>query len=234
MRLAGLVRAAPRRRTPLGAAGAAAAPRCRHSHHPPPHRATRVLTTAAVEPAVEPEGGVEARVVAALKGLGASYTLERCDSALSDTRRWCEAYGHTVSSSTSCIVVASKREPKEYAACLVMADRRVCVNKKARALMQLSKKNRPSFASAEETTTLTGMLPGGVCPFGLPADLPLFVDSRVLEAGEAWAATPELPPLIWTGGGSRTLKVGVAPEVMARLPGVLIVEGLSLAPPGSG
>ena len=61
--------------------------------------------------------------------------------------------------------------------------------------MQLSKKNRPSFASAEETTALTGMLPGGVCPFGLPADLPLFVDSLVLEAGEAWAATPELPPL---------------------------------------
>ena len=53
-------------------------------------------------------------------------------------------------------------------------------------------------------------------------------------AGEAWAATPELPPLIWTGGGSRTLKVGGAPEVLARLPGVTIVEGLSLPPPDPG
>jgi prolyl-tRNA editing enzyme YbaK/EbsC (Cys-tRNA(Pro) deacylase) len=71
-----------------------------------------------------------------------------------------------------------------------MAHRRVDVNKKARALMNLTKKNRPSFAAAEETTALTGMQPGGVCPFGLPDDLPLFVDEAVLTSGEHWAATP--------------------------------------------
>jgi prolyl-tRNA editing enzyme YbaK/EbsC (Cys-tRNA(Pro) deacylase) len=128
--------------------------------------------------------------VASLDTLGATYTLEQCDEALSDTREWCEAYGHTVGSSTSCIILASKMEPKQYGCCLVMADRRVDVNKKARSLMGLSKKNRPSFATADETTALTGMTPGGVCPFGLPDDLPLFVDGAVLKSGEHWAATP--------------------------------------------
>ena len=56
--------------------------------------------------------------------------------------------------------------------------------------MGLSKKNRPSFATVEETTDLTGMTPGGVCPFGLPSDLPLFIDEAVLRSGEHWGATP--------------------------------------------
>lgn len=83
---------------------------------------------------------IEERVVASLDTLGATYTLEQCDEALSDTREWCEAYGHTIGSSTSCIILASKMEPKQYGCCLVMGDRRVDVNKKARSLMGLSKK----------------------------------------------------------------------------------------------
>jgi hypothetical protein len=59
-----------------------------------------------------------------------------------------------------------------------------------RALMGLSKKNRPSFATVEETTDLTGMTPGGVCPFALPDGLPLFIDEAVLRSGERWGATP--------------------------------------------
>ena len=158
---------------------------------------------------IVPQPGIEESIVAALDELGATYVLERCDETLSDTAAWCEVYGHTTTSSTSCITLASKRDPKVYSCCLVMADKRVDVNKKARALMGLSKKNRPSFASAEDTTELTDMIPGGVCPFALPEGMPLFVDEAVLSSGEAWAGTPELPPLIWTGGGSRGLKIGV-------------------------
>ena len=63
---------------------------------------------------IAPEPGtIEERVVAALDALGAQYTLELCDEALSDTQQWCEAYGHTVTSSTSCITLASKGEPKQ-------------------------------------------------------------------------------------------------------------------------
>jgi len=193
-------------------------------------RSSRSSSSSSTTIVPEP-GTIEERVVAALDALGARYTLELCDETLSDTREWCEAYGHTVSSSTSCITLASKKEPKTYACCLVMADRRVDVNKKGRALMGLSKKNRPSFAAAEEATALTGMIPGGVCPFGLPEGVPLFVDEAVLSSGEPWAACPELPPLVWTGGGSRRLKVGVDPEVLARIPGVEIVEGLSTPAP---
>jgi prolyl-tRNA editing enzyme YbaK/EbsC (Cys-tRNA(Pro) deacylase) len=37
-----------------------------------------------------------------------------------------------------------------------------------------------SFASAEETAELTGMMIGGVTVFALPRDLPLWVDARVM------------------------------------------------------
>ena len=167
--------------------------------------------------------------MAALDELGATYILERCDPTLSDTAQWCEAYGHTVSSSTSCITVASKKDPKQYAAALVMATARVDVNKRVKTLMLLSKANRPSFAGPDEATDATGgMVPGGVCPFGLPAGMPLFVDSDVLEAGETWSAAPDIPRVLWTGGGSRSLKVGFDPEVLRRIPGVQIVDNLAM------
>ena len=40
---------------------------------------------------------------------------------------------------------------------------------------------KASFATPQEATTLTGMLPGGVTPFGLPPGLPIWVDPGVLE-----------------------------------------------------
>ena len=73
---------------------------------------------------IVPQPGIEESIVAALDELGATYVLERCDETLSDTAAWCEVYGHTMTSSTSCITLASKRDPKVYSCCLVMADKR--------------------------------------------------------------------------------------------------------------
>jgi prolyl-tRNA editing enzyme YbaK/EbsC (Cys-tRNA(Pro) deacylase) len=75
---------------------------------------------------------------------------------------------------------------------------------------------RLSFATAEETIAATGMMVGGVTPFSLPAELPVFVDARVMRA-----------PDVVLGGGSRSMKVRVAPEVLSRLPNVTVVEGLA-------
>ena len=61
------------------------------------------------------------------------------------------------------------------------------------------------------------MLIGGVTPFGLPPGLPLYIDARVLESRR-----------VWVGGGSRSLKIAVAPRVFTALPGAVVVEGLAL------
>ena len=108
-----------------------------------------------------------------------------------------------------------KKEPRQYAACVVKATTRLDVNRAVRRLLDAS---RVSFASAEETRALTGMLIGGVTVFALPAELPIYVDDKVMEFD--WAIL---------GSGSRSSKVRVSPEALCRLPGVQIAP-LSLAP----
>jgi prolyl-tRNA editing enzyme YbaK/EbsC (Cys-tRNA(Pro) deacylase) len=76
--------------------------------------------------------------------------------------------------------------------------------------------NKASFASAEETVRLTGMMIGGVAPFGLPAGMPLYVDAAVMQRDS-----------VVTGAGSRSAKVRVAPDALRRLPGASVIEGLA-------
>ena len=111
------------------------------------------------------------------------------------------------------IIVASKKEPKQYAACLVLAHTRLDVNHAVKRLMGAS---RVSFASAEETMALTGMQIGGVTVLALPPDLPVYVDDRIMA----------LPWMI-LGAGSRAAKVKISPQVLLRLPGVQVVPGLA-------
>ena len=74
--------------------------------------------------------------------------------------------------------MASKKEPRVFVACVVLATTRLDVNKRVRKLMGVSK---ASFASAEEMKELTGMEIGVVTPFSLPEELQLYVDSRIME-----------------------------------------------------
>ena len=68
--------------------------------------------------------------------------------------------------------------PTRYAACVVLANTRLGVNKRVRKLLGVSK---ASFATSEEMIELTGMEAGGVTPFALPADLPIYVNGRVRQ-----------------------------------------------------
>ena len=79
-------------------------------------------------------------------------------------------------------------------------------------MRRLLNASKVSFASAEETRALTGMLIGGVTVFALPPDLPIYVDDKVLAL--EWAIL---------GSGSRSSKVRVSPEVLRRLPGAQVV-----------
>ena len=142
------------------------------------------------------------------------YEIVVIDPAYADTAAFCEKYGASLEHSRNTIIVASKKEPKQYAACLVLAPTRLDVNHTVQRLMGVS---RVSFASADETMTLTGMKIGGVTLLALPADLPVYVDDR------SWSS-----PVI-LGGGSRSLKIKTSPQVFARTPNTRIVPGLGTA-----
>src|SRR4051795_11823232 len=110
--------------------------------------------------------------------LGVEYELFACDPALADTAAFCAAYGFDPADSANTIVVVGKSEPRQYAACVVLATHRLDVNRAVRAKFA---RGRASFASADETREMTGMDIGVVTPFGLPASLPIWVDAAVME-----------------------------------------------------
>ena len=165
---------------------------------------------------VEPADGaaIEARVRAELARLGIAYETIVCRPDQADTAVFCEAFGIAPEASVNTIVVASKKEPRVYAACLVLATTRLDVNRAVRKELGVRK---ASFASLEETERVTGMLSGGVTPFALPSGLAVLIDGRIRGAGT-----------VWLGGGSRSLKVGVAADALTRLPGARVVEGLAV------
>jgi prolyl-tRNA editing enzyme YbaK/EbsC (Cys-tRNA(Pro) deacylase) len=153
---------------------------------------------------------------AALAGRG-EHELFACDPALADTAAFCAAYGFAPEDSANTIVVMGKGTPPVYAACVVLATHRLDVNRTIR--QRLGRKS--SFAPPEATRILTGHEIGGVTVFGLPADLPVWVDSAVMARER-----------IVLGGGSRSWKVIAPPSILLTLPGVEVVEGLAnLAPP---
>ena len=155
-----------------------------------------------------------------LDRLGTPYEIIAIDPALADTANFCAAYGYPLEDSANTIIVIGKVDPPRYAACVVLATTRLDVNRTVRDKLGVRK---ASFASAEDTRALTGMEIGGVTVFGLPPDLPIWVDARVMERGR-----------IILGGGDRSSKVIAAPEVLHVLPNVEVVEGLASEPPPAG
>ena len=156
---------------------------------------------------------IEQRVTDHLDALSAEYSVMDCDPELADTAAFCEAYGVAPEDSANAILVASRRPPGQFSLSLVLAPTRLDVNRRVRDLMGVKKL---SFANAEVTAELTGMLIGGVTPFGLGDEIPVYVDSRVMER-----------PEVVVGGGSRSKKIRVKPEVFSRMEHVTIVDGLA-------
>jgi prolyl-tRNA editing enzyme YbaK/EbsC (Cys-tRNA(Pro) deacylase) len=163
-----------------------------------------------VEPTTDP---AELSVRRQLDELGIEYEIVACDPDLADTAAFCAAYGYAPEDSANTIVVAGKSTPPAYAACVVLATTRLDVNGAVRRRLGARK---ASFASADETKQLTGMLIGGVTAFGLPAELPLWVDGAVMER-----------PRIILGGGGRSCKLLVAPSTLLQVPHVEVVDQLA-------
>lgn len=156
------------------------------------------------------------RVIADLEAASIEYEEMACDPELADTAAFCEAYGVPLERSANAIVVASRKPEGHNAVCVVLATDRLDVNGVVRRRLGVRK---VSFASAQLTQELTGQEIGGVTIFGLPDDLPVWIDSRVLE--NDWVVV---------GAGSRSAKIRFDPNQVVGRDLWEVVEGLAKAP----
>ncbi|MEY4229701.1 MAG: hypothetical protein RLZZ362_550 [Actinomycetota bacterium] len=156
---------------------------------------------------------LEMRVRAVAEATGVPFEVIECDPALADTAAFCEAYGYSTDISANTIVVGSKTDPPLYAACVVLATSRLDVNGTVRRKLGARK---VSFAPADATAEVTGMVMGGVTMFGLPDGLPIWIDAEVMRRDR-----------IIVGGGSRGLKLLVPVAALAALPGAEVVDALA-------
>ena len=158
-----------------------------------------------------------AKIEAALDASRVEYEIFPCDPDLADTAVFCERYGYPLSVSANTILVKAKTGGERFVVCVILADTRLDVNRTVRKRLGA---RRVSFASVEETRAVTGMEIGGVTPIALPAELEVWVDARVMAC--EW---------VILGGGDRSHKIKVVPELFERMPAAIVVEGLALDPP---
>ena len=156
------------------------------------------------------------RVTAAMDSAGVAYETMDIDPDLADTAAFCEAYGIPLENSANAILVASRKPEGHNAVCLVLAHTRLDVNGIVRKKLGVRK---VSFAPAELTVDLTGQEIGGVTVFGLPDELPVWVDAGVLDRD--W---------VIVGAGSRSAKIKLDPSQFTELPGFEIVDDLAKVP----
>ena len=157
-------------------------------------------------------------VIEVIDRLNVEYEIVDCDPDLADTAQFCDRYGYRLDESANAILVVGKADPRVYATCVVLANTQIDVNKVVRKKFGVKK---ASFASPEETTKITGMVLGGVTPFGLPATLPVWIDSRVMTCER-----------VIVGGGSRARKIYVDPSGLKALPSSEVIENLAKQRPG--
>ncbi|HSO49021.1 MAG TPA: YbaK/EbsC family protein [Acidimicrobiia bacterium] len=152
-------------------------------------------------------------VLESMRALGIEFEEMECDPALADTAQFCEAYGVPLDRSANTILVASRKPEGMMVACLVLATTRLDVNDVVRRKMGARK---ASFANAEQTMEVTGMEIGGVTIFGLPEDMAVWVDTRVVDC--EW---------VIIGAGSRSAKIRLDPRQLIGLDGFEVVDGLA-------
>lgn len=148
-----------------------------------------------------------------LAALGVAFEVVECDPDFADTTQFCERYGFSPDAAANAICVVGKSAERPLACCVVLATTRLDVNGIVRRRLGTRK---ASFADAALTIERTGMMIGGVTPFGLPSDIPVWIDSRVLECDE-----------VIVGGGSRDCKILCPPASLVAIAAAEIVTDLA-------
>jgi prolyl-tRNA editing enzyme YbaK/EbsC (Cys-tRNA(Pro) deacylase) len=174
---------------------------------------TLTMGSLAVQPAASHPDLLAPPVVAALRNLAADAGVAEIDPELADTAAFCEEYGVPMQESANCVVVAGRRGGEtKMAACVVLATTRADINGLVRRQLDVRKL---SFAPMDTAVAETGMEYGGITPVGLPGQWPLLVDAAVVAA-----------PQVIIGSGVRRSKLVVPGALLARLPGVVVLEDL--------
>ena len=153
---------------------------------------------------------LDPNVQRAVNALAIRCEVLECNPEWADTEVFCANYNIPRDHAANAILIAAKTEPKKYAVCLVLATTKIDVNHKVSKLMGIK---RLSFAQAEETKEVTGQAIGGVTVFGLPADIPLYIDNAVMTKDYAIV-----------GGGNRSSKIRVPPSELLKIPGAFVVD----------
>jgi prolyl-tRNA editing enzyme YbaK/EbsC (Cys-tRNA(Pro) deacylase) len=136
-----------------------------------------------------------------------------CDPDLADTAAFCAHYGFAMEQAANTILVASRKlEPPRYAVCVALGTTRLDVNRRVAELIGTKKL---SFADADTTRAVTGMMIGGVVAVGIE-DQPIYIDAAVMVQDR-----------VVLGGGNRSSKLLLAPAELLKLPGATVVEGLA-------
>lgn len=148
-----------------------------------------------------------------LEQTGQPFDVLPCDPELADTAVFCEHYGVALENSANAILVRSKTGDKKFVVCVLLATDRLNTNHTVRKKMGARK---VSFASADETRAITGMEIGGVTPLCLPDDLPIWIDDAVMQC-----------EYVVLGGGNRSSKLKVDPQVLQLQPMAEVVAALA-------
>ncbi len=152
-------------------------------------------------------------VRAAITRHGLACEVLACDPGLADTAAFCAHYGVAIEDAANTILVASKRlEPVRYAVCVLLGTTRLDVN---HAVADLMGTKKLSFADAEVTQAVTGMMIGGVTAVGVVGH-PVYVDAAVMERTR-----------VVMGGGNRSSKLLLDPHELLKLPGVTVIDALA-------
>ncbi|GIG25875.1 YbaK/EbsC family protein [Cellulomonas denverensis] len=152
--------------------------------------------------------------------VAARLMVTAIDPELADTAALTEAYDLPLSGSGNCVLVAGRREGQErIAAAVVRATTRADVNNAVKRLLDVRK---ASFLPMDRAVTESGMEYGGITPVGLPPEYRVLIDSRVV------AANPETDGLVIIGSGLRRSKLALPGELLARLPGAEVIDGLAI------
>ncbi len=155
-------------------------------------------------------------VIGHLEALGVPYEMVECDPDFADTARFCERYGYPMDASANAICVVGKSADRPMVCCVVLASMRLDVNGVVRRRLGTRK---ASFADGATTTERTGMVIGGVTPFGLPEGLPVWIDAQVMECDQ-----------VIVGGGSRDCKILCPPASLLAIDGAEVVDDLAKRP----
>jgi prolyl-tRNA editing enzyme YbaK/EbsC (Cys-tRNA(Pro) deacylase) len=148
-----------------------------------------------------------------LEQTGQPFDVLPCNPKLADTAVFCDHYGVALENSANAILVRSKTGDKKFVVCVLLATDRLNTNHTVRKKMGARK---VSFASADETREITGMEIGGVTPLCLPDDLPIWIDDAVM-----------LCEYVVLGGGNRSSKLKVDPQILLLQPSAEVVVALA-------